>query len=143
EHTLIMQRRLGALLLYMMRAGEQVTGVRAEHRLDERQHRQGLLGGGILPEQEAGEAGGITSLIAITALRENRVLEESRRQRLGVLGFLQAQKHFGVIAAGADGPFELNGQLFRARRGRRLGLERGLRDGKLRPRLLEALAGTV
>src|SRR5262249_57761013 len=56
---------------------------------------------------------------------------------------LQAQEHFSVIAAGTDRPFQLNGQLFRARRRRRFGFKRGLRDRELRPRLLETLAGAV
>ena len=80
----------------------------------------------------------------VAALGEELVAREDLDGLAGALGVEQAQPHLGQVAAGAGGPFQVDGQLLGVGVGRLdAGGEGGQGGGELLGRLVEAAAGEV
>jgi hypothetical protein len=142
EDALVVGRRLGALAVGVVDAGQQVAGVGAEDGVGEgRELVERLAGVEIVLEEEMGEAVVVEGQPAVAALVQEAVLEERGDRGEGLLRFGQPQQHLGLVAAGAGGPLEVGREVLVG-----VGLldaaGEGLDGGGVLPgRLLEALAG--
>jgi hypothetical protein len=116
QHALVVRGGLGPFALLVLHPGDEVAGVGTEDRIAVGSElRQRADGGGVVLQQEAGEAVIVQPQTTIARLLQRFLRHEAGGRGLGLLRTQAAQLHLGLVAAGPGGPLQIDRQLLGGR----------------------------